>query len=82
MSKRLQVIMPDEEYEALTRAARRRRQAVSEVVRDSLRRTVAGEPDIDPDRRIAAVLRFARFAGPTGDVEEHLAAIERGRGLE
>ena len=30
-------------------------------------------------RRIAAVLRFARFSGPTGDIDQLLAEIERGR---
>jgi hypothetical protein len=77
----LQIVMPDEEYQALARAARRRGQSVSQIVRDSVRRTVAEQPAIDPDRRIAAVLRFARFAGPTGDVEQLLSEIEQGRGL-
>lgn len=31
------------------------------------------------ERRIAAVLRFARFAGPTGDIDQLLTEIERGR---
>ena len=81
VSRRLQIVMADEEYQALARAARRRGQAISQVVRDSVRRTVAEEPAMDPDRRIAAVLRFARFAGPTGDVQQLLAEIDRGRGL-
>ena len=73
--------MPADEYEALARAARRRGQPVSQVVRESVRKAVAEQPAVDPDRRIAAVLRFARFAGPTGDVDRLLAEIEQGRAL-
>ncbi|MDE2695904.1 MAG: hypothetical protein OXH97_05235 [Chloroflexota bacterium] len=32
-----------------------------------------------PEQRIAAVLRFARFSGPTGDIDQLLDEIERGR---
>ena len=81
MSKRLQIVMPDDEYRAVASAARRRGKPVAQVVRESLRRTVAEEAEQDPDRRIAAVLRFARFAGPTGDIDQILAEIEAGRGL-
>ena len=73
--------MPVDEYEALARAARRRGQPVSQVVRESVRNGIAEQPAVDPDRRIAAVLRFARFAGPTGDVDQLLAEIEHGRAL-
>jgi hypothetical protein len=79
MSKRLQVVIPDDEYRAVISAARRRGQPVSRLVRDSLRRSLAEEPDTDPDRRIAAVLRFARFTGPTGDIDVLLREIEEGR---
>ncbi|MYB43193.1 MAG: antitoxin [Chloroflexi bacterium] len=82
MSKRLQVVMPDEEYEAVADLARREGKPVARVVRDSLRRTVAEEQQVSPEERIAAVLRFARFAGPTGDIDQMLAEIERGRALE
>ena len=82
MSKRLQILMPDDEYRAVASAARRRGQPITQVVRDSLRRTLAEEHDTeDPERRIAAILRFARFSGPTGDIDQILAEIERGRGL-
>ena len=81
MSKRLQVIMPDDEYRAVADIARRQGKPLSRIVRDSLRRTVAEEQQLAPEQRIAAVLRFARFAGPTGDIDQLLAEIERGRGL-
>ncbi len=74
--------MPDEEYEAVADLARREGKPVARIVRDSLRRTLAEEQQVSPDERIAAVLRFARFAGPTGDIDQLLAEIERGRALE
>ena len=81
MSKRLQVIMPDDEYRAVADIARRQGKPLSRIVRDSLRRTVAEEQQLAPEQRIAAVLRFARFAGPTGDIDQLLGEIERGREL-
>jgi hypothetical protein len=80
VSKRLQVVMPDDEYHALVAAARRRGQPVARLVRDSLRETITHETGDDPDRRIATVLRYARFAGPTGDIAQLLDEIEQGRG--
>jgi hypothetical protein len=81
VSKRLQVLMPDDEYRALVMAARRRGQPVSRLVRESLRQAIGQEAGEDPERRIASVLRFARFAGPTGDITQLLDEIERGRGV-
>lgn len=81
MSKRLQVIMPDDEYRAIERAARQAGKPVASIVRETLRRGLAEQAGPSPEERIAAVLRFARYAGPTGDIEEILADIERGRGL-
>jgi hypothetical protein len=81
MSKRLQIIMPDDEYRAVARAARKRGKPIAQIVRESLRRTLGDDDERDPEQRIAAVLRFARFSGPTGDIDELLSEIERGRGL-
>ncbi len=80
MSKRLQIVVSDEEYRALAKLARKRAKPVAQVVRESLRRTMADESERRPEDRIAAVLRFARFAGPTGDIEQILQEIEQGRG--
>jgi hypothetical protein len=33
-------------------------------------------------QRIATILRFAHFSEPTRDIEQILAEIERGRGLD
>jgi hypothetical protein len=81
MSKRLQVILPDDEYRALADAAREQGKPIARVVRESLHRALAEETRTAPDKRIAAVLRFARFTGPTGDIDQILGEIERGRGI-
>ena len=47
----------------------------------SLRRVLTEEEAPDPEQQIARVLRFARFEGPTADIEDMLMEIERGRGL-
>lgn len=81
MSKRLQVILPDDEYRAVARAARLGKKPIAQLVRESLRRTVAEERERPAEERIAAVLRFARFTGPTGEIDRILDEIEAGRGL-
>lgn len=76
MSKRLQVVISDADYRAV---ARKRAVPIAEVVRESLRRTIEQGEERPPEERIASVLRFARFSGPTGDVESMLEDIEKGR---
>ena len=73
--------MPDEEYRALATTARRRRKPISQVVRESVRRTVAEEAEVDPQERIAKLMRYMQYNGSTGDIEELLAQIEEGREL-
>ena len=80
MSKRLQILVPDDEYRAIVRTAKERRRTVAELVRDSIRRTLREDAAQEaPERRIAAVLRYAKYEGPTGDIDELLAQIEEGR---
>lgn len=82
MSKRLQVILPEDEFRAVADAAKRQGKPVAAIVRESLRRTLAEEAEPNPDATIAAILQFARFNGPTGDIEQILAETERGRDAE
>ncbi|MBI4820418.1 MAG: hypothetical protein HY791_29395 [Deltaproteobacteria bacterium] len=81
MSRRLQVVMTDTEYRAAARAAKRRGTPLSELVRKGLRRNVAEETEPSAEERLAAILRFARFSGPTGDIDQLLREIETGRDL-
>ncbi len=78
MSKRLQVIVGDAEYEELRRIARAEGTTVSEWVRRSLQsaRRATGSGDLDVK---LAVLRAAtQHSYPTAEVEEMLSDIERG----
>jgi hypothetical protein len=78
MSKRLQVVLSDEEYRAMERVARSRQMTVSSWVREALRAAQRMVPGVRPDRKIAAVREAARLSYPTGDPAQMLAEIERG----
>lgn len=78
MSKRLQVVMDDQELRDIERAARVHRMTVAEWVRQTLRAARRAEPRGDPGRKLAAVRAAARNSFPAGPIEEMLADIERG----
>ncbi|HLB43844.1 MAG TPA: hypothetical protein VJK49_00545 [Candidatus Limnocylindrales bacterium] len=78
MTKRLQVLLDDDELAEVKRAARRRRVSVAGWVRDALRSARARESERDPREKLAAVAEAVRHAFPTADIEEMLAEIERG----
>ncbi|HET6343103.1 MAG TPA: ribbon-helix-helix protein, CopG family [Gemmatimonadota bacterium] len=78
MSKRLQVILDDEEYEEIQRVARRHRMNVSEWVRDALRRARRAEPAVEAGRKLEAVQAAVRHEFPTADIDQMLREIERG----
>lgn len=79
MSKRLQVLVDEDEYRAIAEAARAEKRSVSEWVRDALRdarqRRPAGAAAADKLRVVRAA---ARHGFPTGDVDQLLDEIERG----
>jgi len=80
MSKRLQVVLGDEEFERLRRAAEDEGVTVSAWVRKALRRAGAERAGGDRARKLAAVRAAARHEFPTADIDEMLADIERGYG--
>ena len=75
MSKRLQVILDDEEFDEIRATAERSRMTVAEWVRRSLREARATEPR----RTVEERLRASAHEFPTGDIDEMLADISRGR---
>ncbi|MFQ5744972.1 MAG: antitoxin [Acidobacteriota bacterium] len=81
MSKRLQVIMADEELEQLRRCASHQGLTLSEWARRALRRARQNHIGPAPAQKVAALERALRLGHPTGDIEEILASIEEGRGL-
>jgi hypothetical protein len=78
MSKRLQVLLPDQEMSDIQRLARRERLTVGEWVRRTLREARLRQPVNDPETKLRAVRRAAEYSFPSGDLEQMLSEIERG----
>ncbi len=78
MSKRLQVLLPDQEMSDIQRLARRERLPVGEWVRRALREAREQKPVNDPETKLKAVRRGAKHSFPSADMEQMLSEIERG----
>ncbi|HZI96456.1 MAG TPA: hypothetical protein VFD41_02910 [Actinomycetales bacterium] len=78
MSKRLQVVFEDAEFEELRQAARSRGTTVSEWVRQTLRQARRQGSSADVEGRLAVVRAAAQYDFPTADIDEMLAEVERG----
>jgi hypothetical protein len=78
MSKRLQVVLEDDELGEIRRAANRARMTVAEWVRQALRAARRSEPRGDAGRKLAAVRAAARHSFPTAEIDEMLRQIEQG----
>jgi hypothetical protein len=82
MSKRLQVLLDEEELKAIGRLARARKLTVAEWVRGALRAARREEPASSPERKLALVRAASRHRFPTADVDQMIAEIESGYGAE
>jgi hypothetical protein len=80
MSKRLQVLLEENEWDELRRAAQQHGVTVSEWVRAALRTAQHQRSTADPHRRLEVVRAATRHDFPTGDIDEILAQIEAGYG--
>ncbi len=78
MSKRLQVILDDEELLEIQRIAELKQMTVAEWVRQTLRAARKGESSGDPTSKLAAIRAAARNSFPTADVDEMMEQIETG----
>ena len=81
MSTRLQIVMSEAEVASLRRVARRAGLTVSEWARRALRAARDTQAGPSPDSRLEALARALRCNHPTGDIDDMLADIERGRDL-
>jgi hypothetical protein len=81
MSKRLQVLLGDTEYDEVRQIARREGLTVSEWVRQVIRRERRDRSQGDRARKLAAVRAAVQHDFPTADIEDMLAEIERGYGV-
>jgi len=80
MTKRLQVLLEDDELAEIRRAARRQRLSVAEWVRSALRRARASDAGRPAAEKLRALHTGAKHEFPTGEIDELLADIERGHG--
>ena len=78
MSKRLQVLFEDEEYQEIQASARRCRTTVAEWVRQALRQARHDHP-ATVEAKLAAVAEAASHDFPTADIDVMLREIEAGR---
>lgn len=78
MSKRLQVLLAEEELSEIRRAARRQRLTTAAWVRQALRAARRSEPRADAGRKLAVVRAAALNSFPTADVVQMLREIESG----
>jgi hypothetical protein len=78
MSKRLQVIMDDDEMKEIEALAQTRKMTVSGWVRTALREARSRSPQVAGDRKIQVVRAAIRHGFPTADMDKMLAEIESG----
>jgi hypothetical protein len=78
VSKRLQVLLPDQEMAEIQRFARREKVTVGEWVRRVLREARQQKPTSDPEAKLEAIRRSVEFSFPTADIEQMNLEIERG----
>jgi hypothetical protein len=78
MSKRIQVLIPDDEDRIMRRAAKKLGLTLSEWVRQALRAAAREGSTGSADRKLAAIRSAARHEFPTADIEVMHDEIERG----
>ena len=71
-------MLPDPEMSDIQRLAKLERLTVGEWVRRALRDARESKPVIDPETKLIAVRRGARYSFPTAGIERMLSEIERG----
>ena len=78
MSKRLQVLLEEAEYEQVEEQARRERVTVSEWVRRALRSAGSRRPAVDAGRKLESVRAAVEHDFPTADIGQMIREIEQG----
>jgi hypothetical protein len=78
MTKRLQLILSDDEYQEVLHAARLRKISIAEWIRQALGIFRSSPPRRSVAQKIEAVRLAARFEFPTADIDAMLDEIEKG----
>lgn len=79
MSRRLQVLVDEREFEDMQAIARRHGMTVSEWVRQTLRSARRRESGGDVATKLAALRTAMQYSFPTGDIDQMLRETEQGR---
>jgi len=79
MSTRLQVVIDENEMCEFQAIARAQHITMAEWVRQALRRARREQPVINSEKKIQCVRESAAYNYPTGDIDNMLTDIERGR---
>jgi hypothetical protein len=78
MTRRLQVLMGDDELRSIQRLARAERMTTAAWVRARLREASAQRSAPDPSARLAAIRQASRHRFPVPAIDDLLAEIEAG----
>lgn len=78
MTKRLQVLLDDDELREFQRIARHQRLTTAAWVRQSLRAASRAESKASVADKLAVIRRAVDHSYPTADIEQLLGEIERG----
>ena len=78
MTKRLQVLLDDDELATIQRLAKTRHTTTAEWVRGALRAAVEIESRPGSAVKLAALRRAMTYNYPTGDIDQLLEETERG----
>jgi len=78
MTKRLQVLLEDDQLARVREAAQRRQLTTAEWVRQSLRATLDDERSLGVSDKLEALALASRYSFPTGDIDQMLVEIETG----
>lgn len=78
MTKRLQVLMDDDDLKTIQRLARKERLTTAEWVRRRLREGSSATPDTAT--KLAAIHAAYRHSAPAPEIDQMLEEIERGYG--
>lgn len=78
MSKRLQVLLSQSEFDAVRALAADEGLTVSEWVRQLMRRASRQRAGGDIEDRLSAVRTATRYSFPTADIDDMLREVEQG----
>ncbi len=78
MSKRLQVLFDEGEFEEIKGVAARHQMTVADWVRGALREARQAEPRFSDTRKLTAVREATRFEYPVADIDQMLSETESG----